>query len=66
MSCRFATLPILTSCLFLSVNKAWQKDVVEALPSDLPDGNDTWDLEFEKIKQSVQWARENLADVLSK
>jgi sugar phosphate isomerase/epimerase len=48
------------------LNKAWQKDVVESLPPDLPDGPETWNLEFENIKQSVQWARENLTHVLTK
>jgi sugar phosphate isomerase/epimerase len=47
------------------LTKAWEKDIPEAEPENLPDGEKSWELEYEHLRQSVRWAREKLAHVLS-
>ena len=47
------------------LKKSWEKDALESLPANLPDGEESWKLEYEHLKSSIQWARENLAHVLS-
>ncbi len=45
--------------------KAWEKSIPETEPENLPDGEKSWELEHEHLRQSVRWAKENLAHVLS-
>ena len=47
------------------LEKSWAKDLLENRPPDLPDGQQSWDLEYEHIKQSIDWAREKLSHLLS-
>jgi len=46
------------------LQKAWERDIQE-LPSGLEGGEASWPLEYEHVKLSVAWARENLAHLLS-
>lgn len=47
------------------LKKSWEKDIPETRPSDLPDGEESWKLEYEHLKGSVQWAKENLSHILT-
>jgi len=47
------------------LNKSWEKDIPEAEPVNLPDGDESWELEYEHIKLSAEWAKDRLAHVLS-
>ncbi len=47
------------------LEKAWGKDVVESLPTDLPDGDESWAVEREDLKRSAEWARKELSSILS-
>ena len=42
------------------LKKSWGKDILETYPSDLPDGKKSWQLEYENLKSSILWAKENL------
>ena len=46
------------------LEKAWARDI-EELPDNLEDGEASWPLEYEHVKRSAAWARENLAHLLS-
>jgi len=48
------------------LEKSWNKDVVENFSPDLADGEESWKLEHEHLKDSVRWAKEKLANLLSK
>jgi sugar phosphate isomerase/epimerase len=48
------------------LRKAWAKAIQERHPSDLADGEESWKLELEHLKQSVGWAERELASMLSK
>ena len=43
------------------LEKSWAKDMLETYPADLADGKESWDLEYEHLKRSINWAEENLA-----
>lgn len=45
--------------------RAWEKPLPDAEPENLPDGEKSWALEYEHLKQSVAWAKKHLAHVLS-
>jgi len=47
------------------LGKSWGKSIPESEPENLPDGTESWELEFEHLKSSVLWAREKLAHLLS-
>lgn len=47
------------------LKKAWEKDILDTRSADLPDGNESWQLEYEHLKLSVGWAKERLSHVLS-
>ncbi|MGQ9575736.1 MAG: sugar phosphate isomerase/epimerase family protein [Thermoguttaceae bacterium] len=47
------------------LNKSWHKPILQAEPASLPDGPESWKLERQHIEQSVRWAKENLAGLLS-
>ena len=47
------------------LTQAWEKPFPDAEPDNLPDGEKSWELEYEHLKQSVAWAKEHLAHVLS-
>ena len=47
------------------LQKAWDKDVLNPLPADLPDGDESWQLEYEHLKSSITWAKEKLSHFLS-
>ncbi len=47
------------------LEKAWQKEIPETEPVGLPDGEESWDLEYEHIRLSSEWAREKLVHILS-
>lgn len=48
------------------LEKSWNKDVVEDLGTDMADGEESWALEYEHLKDSIRWAKENLSHLLSK
>ncbi len=43
--------------------KAWDREIWEALPANLPDGEPSWRRERAHLEQSIAWAKANLADV---
>ena len=47
------------------LERAWAKEILKTLPASLPDGKPAWDVEYELLKQSVRWAKEKLAHLLS-
>jgi len=47
------------------LDKSWQKEIPDTEPAGLPDGKESWDLEYEHIRLSAQWAKEKLAHILS-
>lgn len=47
------------------LEKAWRKPIPPAPPANLPDGRESWELEFEHLQRSIQWARRSLGHVLS-
>jgi len=47
------------------LQKSWEKEILRTHPADLPDGDAAWELEYEHLKRSVEWAREALKSVLS-
>ena len=47
------------------LKKSWEKDIPETRPSDLADGEKSWGLEYEHLKLSIRWAKENLSNILS-
>lgn len=47
------------------LQRAWEKDLRSEWPADLPDGEEAWKLESEQLKQSVRWAKEKMAHILS-
>ncbi|HPA48259.1 MAG TPA: TIM barrel protein [bacterium] len=47
------------------LRKSWEKDILRSHPASLPDGEISWELEYEHLKSSVEWAREALKSVLS-
>ena len=48
------------------LEKSWNKEIVENLRADMPDGEESWKLEYEQLKDSIRWAKENLSSLLSK
>ena len=48
------------------LKQSWQKDVLATIPADLPDGPEAWKLELEHLKQSIAWAKQELAPLLVK
>ncbi len=46
------------------LDKSWNKPIPETEPENLPDGDPSWQLEFEHLKASVLWTREKLAHLL--
>jgi sugar phosphate isomerase/epimerase len=46
------------------LQKAWERDI-EELPDNLEDGEASWAVEYDHVKLSARWARENLAHLLS-
>lgn len=46
------------------LKKSWEKDIPETHPADLPDGKESWELEFEHLKCSIRWAKESLFNIL--
>jgi sugar phosphate isomerase/epimerase len=46
------------------LEQAWRKEIPQTPPANLPDGKASWDLEYEHLKQSAQWARQNLSHLL--
>ena len=47
------------------LGKSWAKEIPETEPDNLPDGEKSWELEYEHLKSSVRWAKEKLAHLLS-
>jgi sugar phosphate isomerase/epimerase len=47
------------------LDKSWQKEIPETEPVGLPDGKESWDLEYEHIRLSAQWAKDKLTHILS-
>ena len=47
------------------LRKSWGKDIPEAHPADLADGEESWNLELEHLRQSIGWAKQELAAILS-
>jgi sugar phosphate isomerase/epimerase len=47
------------------LKKSWEKNIPETHPSNLPDGEESWELEYENLKLSVRWAKEKLSHILS-
>ena len=47
------------------LSQSWEKAIPSEQPDNLPDGSESWKLEYEHIKQSVRWAKEKLAHILS-
>jgi 3-oxoisoapionate decarboxylase len=48
------------------LRKSWNRDMLEIDPPSFPDGEESWKLEGEDLKYSVNWAKENLSQILSK
>ena len=48
------------------LSRSWEKEIPDQYPDNLPDGNESWELEYEHLKQSARWAREKLTHVLSR
>jgi len=48
------------------LKKSWERPIPAAEQVNLPDGPESWKLEHEHLKQSVRWARENLAHLIGK
>ena len=46
------------------LKKSWEKNIPETHPADLPDGRESWELEYEHLKRSIRWAKGKLADIL--
>ena len=47
------------------LSRSWQKEIPEQYADNLPDGSESWELEYEHLKQSARWAREKLTHILS-
>ena len=47
------------------LKKSWEKDILSADPDGLPDGEESWELEYKHLKLSVRWAKEKLTHILS-
>ena len=47
------------------LTRAWSKEMPQTSHVNLPDGQESWTLEFEHLKRSIQWARHNLSHILS-
>ena len=47
------------------LERAWAKEILKTLLASLPDGKPAWGVEYELLKQSVRWAKEKLAHLLS-
>ena len=47
------------------LGKSWSKDVQQTLPADLSDGDESWAVEHEDLKRSIQWAKKELSSILS-
>ena len=47
------------------LGKSWAKPVPQALPPNLPDGPESWELERAHVEQSIRWARQALAQWLT-
>jgi len=47
------------------LNQSWGKPIPETEPDNLPDGEQSWKLEYEHLKSSVLWAKEKLSHLLS-
>ena len=43
------------------LKKSWEKDISETPLANLPDGEESWKLEYENLKLSIRWAKENLS-----
>jgi sugar phosphate isomerase/epimerase len=48
------------------LNKAWEKEILETHPADLPDGEEAWKREHDDLKDSVCWAADKLSHIISK
>lgn len=44
--------------------RAWERPIQRGPGRNLPDGSDSWAVERPHLEQSVQWARQRLADLL--
>jgi sugar phosphate isomerase/epimerase len=45
--------------------RAWQKEIPANPPENLPDGPEAWKLEEQHLRQSVAWAKQELAPLLA-
>ena len=48
------------------LSRSWKKEIPDQYPDNLPDGNESWELEYKHLKQSARWAREKLTHILSR
>ena len=48
------------------LSRSWEKAIPDQYPDNLPDGNESWELEYKHLKQSARWAREKLTHILSR
>jgi sugar phosphate isomerase/epimerase len=48
------------------LSRSWEKEIPDQYPDNMPDGNESWELEYEHLKQSARWAREKLTQILSR
>ena len=47
------------------LEKSWQRPVLDTLPANLADGEQSWAREYEDLKGSVAWAKQELSSLLS-
>jgi sugar phosphate isomerase/epimerase len=47
------------------LENSWQKEIPRTAAANLPDGKKSWELEYEHLKRSAQWARQRLSHLLS-
>jgi len=47
------------------LGKSWAKEIPDTEPDNLPDGEKSWELEYEHLKSSARWAEQKLAHLLS-
>ena len=48
------------------LSRSWEREIPDQFPDNLPDGKESWELEYEHLKRSARWAREKLTHILSR